>query len=656
MEDRVRSRKRSYRRPTQKTTRRSRIRTPLRSPLYFRRRRDEDSDDYEYYNDDADEPFWVTVLKVGVSLLVICAIMFVMGVVLWSSEQSSLPFFSSSEKEKVEEPWAGIGTPHAEGDVAPISSEDPPLNSIEVEEEKILSQMVLPNFKLGAASETDAFALAEKFLPGQETWSKKKGDLMEFLKTAHNVRRIFTDNYGGENAARFILEQGLTTFDKIDQTRNESSNQVPESILHLARRIKDARNTKRKFVMAFTGSSAAQGRGNYVNDSYPMLLKQILGDLMPLLGIEFEVRAHAMNDISSFPMGWCLDSMIGEEIDVLVWDFGQTEEGNDKGQGFEAYIRRAMTMDRKPMIILRDSQPSQPRHTLLQKYVDMGALVDPVAVSVDSVVGPFFELLKEANNERLPDGLEEWSAFSGPPGGAGQTRKNMSRKHHELVGWILSMRMLSAMELVSADILNRKEKLLGKENVETKYGSRGALPPPISQVDETKTLPSISFGVQTEGENDWIMNPVHCRSTFTPTVHGSFEDIVVSGTTATDIELHKPRGPMFYNSAWTLDLGGENAKGVNAIEAVGATYYGMKICYNISIPEGATLSTRKEMEDATEKEEMGTRGLKGGRLSKKKVASNLGLPLEITVTNTDVTWKNGACSISHVIWEQFHDT
>mmetsp|Transcript_7155 Transcript_7155/g.12833 ORF Transcript_7155/g.12833 Transcript_7155/m.12833 type:complete len:372 (-) Transcript_7155:168-1283(-) len=371
----------------------------------------------------------------------------------------------------------------------------------------------------------------------------------------------------------------------------------------------------------------------------------------------------------------------------------------------------------------------------------MGALVDPVAVSVDSAVGPFFELRKEANNERLPDGLEEWSAFSGPPGGAGQTRKNMSRKHHELVGWILSMRMLSAMELVSADILNRKEKLLGKENVETKYGSRGVLPPPISEVDETKTLPSISFGVQTEGENDWIMNPVHCRSTFTPTVHGSFEDIVVSGTTATDIELHKPRGPMFYNSAWTLDLGtvekkerqnakqwdnfgfvdskqafygiplsgplrlflpytagdvdvsagapasdffrtlvicgvneirsneecnmgedvsflvgGENAKGVDAIEAVGATYYGMKICYTISIPEGATLSTRKEMEDATEKEEMGTRGLKGGRLSKKKVSSNLGLPLEITVTNTDVKWKNGACSISHVIWEQIHET
>jgi hypothetical protein len=76
------------------------------------------------------------------------------------------------------------------------------------------------------------------------------------------------------------------------------------------------------------------------------------------------------------------------------------------------------------------------------------------------------------------------------------------------------------------------------------------------------------------------------------------------------------------------------------MKANGVSYNGRKICVSMKVPTGASWSTRKISEK------------KGGLLRKKRIEEETGLMLDISVKNNLVFWKDGPCSISHVIWEQ----
>ena len=89
------------------------------------------------------------------------------------------------------------------------------------------------------------------------------------------------------------------------------------------------------------------------------------------------------------------------------------------------------------------------------------------------------------------------------------------------------------------------------------------------------------------------------------------------------------------------NLGGTNVK-AQYIESNGVSYQGKKICVRMDVPASAKWTTRAKLE-----KKMLDKGLR-----QKSNSNEYGLSLEISVTDKFIFWKNGPCSLSHVLWEQ----
>lgn len=383
------------------------------------------------------------------------------------------------------------------------------------------------------------------------------------------------------------------------------------------------------------------------------------------------------------------------------------------------------------------------------RYVDAGTLLDPIIVHTDPAAAPFLKL-KEKDR---PEGFKRWREFGGPPGAPGQVRHHPAIKEHEMIGYVIAMHFLTALEVIAADVVNIErgrvtfDKVLLKANKNTgrnvsrvfehrSFLSR-ALPKPVTAYDESEIgrlmvghgnlQPMASDGTdQLDGERNrpWTMNRIECRTSFDPIVLGSLSEIVVSGTFGDDIDPTLPKGQMFYSRGWVLDYGetekkakqalkrygglgyidskkayyGIQASGnltlvlpggnhrsferfeaaknrtrardwfrsivicevnenrgkeecrlaedlnfyvgevkvpsVRIVEAEGAAYLGKKICVAFAVPQSASLLTSHFLEEEAAKTSTG------------------GLKVEISVRNPKVSVKSGACSVSHVVWEQ----
>ena len=184
---------------------------------------------------------------------------------------------------------------------------------------------------------------------------------------------------------------------------------------------------------------------------------------------------------------------------------------------------------------------------LLERYAESGAMVDSVVVHTDPAATPFLGL----SDEKRPYGFKDWRKFGSPPGAPGQALHHPAVKEHELIAWILVMHFLSALELVAADQTLRILKCATKGN--------NLLPPPVSVHPFNHTVDwfTILFGEAVEnttvGEK-WALNPVHCRTSFEPILHGDLESIIVSGTYGDGTDIMEPKGAMYYSKGWVLDL------------------------------------------------------------------------------------------------------
>ena len=112
---------------------------------------------------------------------------------------------------------------------------------------------------------------------------------------------------------------------------------------------------RRNFVVSFGGYSVTVGRGNLFCQSSPFVVRRILGELVnDLLGVDLIARNAAIGGIPSFPFGWCLPNFLGEDSDLVSWDYGMNEGNRD--QGLEGYICQAMnSMLKSPIIMVLDN-------------------------------------------------------------------------------------------------------------------------------------------------------------------------------------------------------------------------------------------------------------------------------------------------------------
>ena len=202
-------------------------------------------------------------------------------------------------------------------------------------------------------------------------------------------------------------------------------------------------------------------------------------------------------------------------------------------QGLEAYLRQTQSLlHKKPKLIIKDTHMATERRKMVQHYVEFdSSLVDPVVLHGEPATEPFMAIEEKFR----PFGFRDWRVFGAPPGSPGQAAHHPSKREHELYGWMLTMHILAALEAV---VLHQENQL----QLQCALVADKTLPPePISTNDTTSLL----FGTN---------HAVHCRTTLEPIISGELQDIVTGGAVNTGDDLLMPKGAMYYNKGWVLDL------------------------------------------------------------------------------------------------------
>lgn len=83
-------------------------------------------------------------------------------------------------------------------------------------------------------------------------------------------------------------------------------------------------------------------------------MEKEVNDSMHAAGINFKVRNHAMGNNPVLPAAFCLDSQLGSDIDVAVWEFGMMIGGWEQAAYVEQWLRNAISLPKQPAVMFLD--------------------------------------------------------------------------------------------------------------------------------------------------------------------------------------------------------------------------------------------------------------------------------------------------------------
>lgn len=585
-----------------------------RNKRRYRRQRRHDGDE---------QPFFILFLQVGTILLLVCLATF--HIYQYTSSNNSNRVMSTNDNAYGDDDdydYDAVNAMKQQDDKKELKlnellhptkkQEQQSQNNDDIDEENIIIKAPirktappLPTFELSKSAEWDVFSTFNKFSPllATENNNLDNSNNEPFWQAVRELQKNFTEIYGGENAARMLLDRGMTTFR--NGTGNSNSNSstntgtsTPLDVVTTACRLRQAKFEQRPFVFSFGGYSVTTGHGNRHIDSYPFQLKEFLEPIIKLAGIvSLKVNNAAIGGVPSFPYGWCMKEFWGGETDdavqsipdVVSWDFGMNEPGGP--EGLEAYVRHLLStynsnIGPPPKLIVKDYFAANHRKEVLAEY--SSHLRDPVILHTDVAAKPF--LARE--EEFRPLGFQKWREWGAPKGSPGQAPHHPAVREHKLNGYILALHFVTALEYM----IYREEREGEDSNLVDTHNwcqqqsstitlellSSGAvssltpffsLPPPVSSriANDTKLhYDGILFGNpmtdQSIGNNNnvtstqngtfvpWIMNPVRCRTTFEPKLSGDLSEIIVSGSIGEDLDVLLPKSQYYYNKGWTFDL------------------------------------------------------------------------------------------------------
>lgn len=260
-----------------------------------------------------EEHFGCLVLRVATALALVCVVTFTVYQKVYPSVEGLANGATFDDDDdvivpQVEEPLAKYHTPNDGAKPKPIIVDKNLANLKAPQEEPHPEELLatippLPVWNLtNYAIEFDAFALAEKYHPN--TLRHDNVDSTEhnnnnalFWQAAAGLREQFAGQYGGENAARALLERGITVFGRGDASNNKNDNNriiIPDDLQLTACRIRKAKREARAFRFAFGGYSVTAGRGNLFRQSFPLVMEQQLHTVFQLMGVELTVRNAAV--------------------------------------------------------------------------------------------------------------------------------------------------------------------------------------------------------------------------------------------------------------------------------------------------------------------------------------------------------------------------
>jgi hypothetical protein len=329
-------------------------------------------------------------------------------------------------------------------------------------------------------------------------------------------------------------------------------------------------------------------------------------------------------------------------------------------------------------------------------------------VDVQAAAKPFLT----AKTKVRPVGFQQWNDFGGPPGAPGKTKFHLSQKQHELVGWMLSMHLLSALEW----------SVLGNNPAPTAASASASLSAPVessSMALDSNPDPWSSLLAGVEKDGKWTVPPIHCRTAHESILPSNLNGLVVGGTVGEDLDVLLPRGPMFYTNGWVLDMEPSRKKEKQLMQQWdnmgfsdwNMAYWGIKASGVLSmyIPL-AKRKSNKQISDlieilvvcgseqlnheqecrldsdvkfvlqgeetsahliesdavsyqgkyncvqvkipATVKISKRARDSKPSKRTMLEDSYNYGMSLDLQVVSERVAWDQGPCSVAHVVWQE----
>ena len=367
------------------------------------------------------------------------------------------------------------------------------------------------------------------------------------------LKEEFDTRYGSFGPT--LLKKGLDAFGSVDAT---------------AARMVDASLMGRPFVLAFSGYSVTVGRGNFFNQSFPFVVQRLLAQpVQDLLGIPLVVRNAAIGGIPSFPYSFCLDHFVGNDPDVLSWDYSMNE--GRSASALEAFVRQSMKqLSKRPMIIMMDKD--ERRSALLKQYTEMGLLADAITVGrkEDIFEGGALPSLKP-----LPPGFQEWEEFGAPARCPGRGNWHPKRQEHSMIGWIIAMHFVNVLERAYEMLRDPQPPTIRSKT------SRVLFPKPVSPMpDNDREVNELLFGHQQDSKDAYIMKDLSCRTSFIPTTDetNTLPSIVVSGFAEQNLDIMVDRTEEHYQEGWVLDVSTVERATKRKVEQCGGLgYLDMKI-------------------------------------------------------------------------------
>ena len=201
-------------------------------------------------------------------------------------------------------------------------------------------------------------------------------------------------------------------------------------------------------------------------------------------------------------------------------------------------------------------------------------LTDP-ALSVfvkPNVLGDY--VVQDQDPTLLPHGLLNWRKFGAPEGSPGQTRHHPAVQEHILIAWLLAMHFLSLLQIVAAERLlleqpHRSQKLQ-RRNLYRNIAS-SSIPVPLGIPNKIES--NFFFG-QPSGPQVWKMSTKECRTTFDPIENGNLEEIVISGIVQSPPHMTQEDWLMIndkhsaFNQGWLLEYGSTEKKARQKLKTV----------------------------------------------------------------------------------------
>jgi hypothetical protein len=130
-----------------------------------------------------------------------------------------------------------------------------------------------------------------------------------------------------------------------------------------------------RFIFATAGHSSSAGHGNFEHQSYTKVMERTVSTVFEAIGMEFEGRNYGMSARSSAPhLAMCINQVYGNDVDLLAWDFGQTD-ARDYWKMAMFFYRAALHHPNHPTLLGLHLDKKRHHQILkLAKTTDMPAL------------------------------------------------------------------------------------------------------------------------------------------------------------------------------------------------------------------------------------------------------------------------------------------